>query len=337
MIDLPYPNINGETDDKKIAQIQNYLIQLKDILEFTLMSMSSENMAMSEALAKGLNESNVVREDHMSQVSSKMTSEADSTMSAIQQTADNIMIEVGKKTSVDDVRAIINMNANGEIEILGNKISIDSNNFDLTKEGKVTAKDITITGGSIEIDNGSDYNKASISVKARNANYSTDISGLGVHILVDNRFADFYSGGMAMGRMENGVPINSMHINSEEIWIDYLSVFEDLNVDGDTYLSSAPIVGSDRELKEEIAELDAKKTSDFIYSLKPCEYKYKGKKRLHHGFIAQEVKESMGEDDWGVYVDGEKHKALRYEEIIADLVATVQSQNERIKQLEQKL
>ena len=91
MIDLPYPNINGESEEKKIAQINNYLIQLKDSLEFALMSMESENMAMSESFAKGLNESNVTREDHMSQVSSKMTSDTDGTMSAIQQTEDRIM------------------------------------------------------------------------------------------------------------------------------------------------------------------------------------------------------------------------------------------------------
>ena len=68
----------------------------------------------------------------------------------------------------------------------------------------------------------------------------------------------------------------------------------------------------------------------------------------------------MGDDDWGLFVDkkinnenyeeifinyetGEMTKeltarySLRYDELIADLVATLQSQNERIKQLEKNV
>lgn len=80
--------------------------------------------------------------------------------------------------------------------------------------------------------------------------------------------------------------------------------------------------------------------------------------RYHHGFIAQQVKETM-KDDWGLFIDkkinndnyetqvsdenGNTTKeltaryALRYDELIADIVATVQSQNMRIKKLEKQL
>ena len=85
---------------------------------------------------------------------------------------------------------------------------------------------------------------------------------------------------------------------------------------------------------------------DFIYSLKPCEYKMINgtSDRFHHGFIAQAVKESLGNDDWGVYVDQSLEedsesnlKGLRYAEFIADMVATIQLQNKRIKELEEKI
>lgn len=68
--------------------------------------------------------------------------------------------------------------------------------------------------------------------------------------------------------------------------------------------------------------------------------------RDHHGFIAQDVKEAMGGEDWGVYVDrslksvedateGETDttKGLRYEEIIADLVNVVKDLSRRIEEL----
>jgi hypothetical protein len=118
---------------------------------------------------------------------------------------------------------------------------------------------------------------------------------------------------------------------------------------------------SDRNVKKDIKALEIERTADFIYSLIPSEFRMKDgtSNRLHHGFIAQEVKEKMGDSDWGLFIDkkvnddnyeiqvsdedGNTTKeltaryALRYDELIADLVATVQSQNMRIKKLEKQL
>ena len=102
---------------------------------------------------------------------------------------------------------------------------------------------------------------------------------------------------------------------------------------------------SDKNVKHDISELDIEKSANFIYSLKPLQFKYNNgtSNRFHHGLIAQEVKESMGADDWGVYISNTGYDenneygtrlSLRYEEFIADLIATVKSQNERIKKLE---
>lgn len=103
---------------------------------------------------------------------------------------------------------------------------------------------------------------------------------------------------------------------------------------------------SDKKLKENIKELDLEKTLDFIKKLIPSSYTYKkgNSGRTHHGFIAQEVKEAMGKDDWGLYVDssysadetGEKketYKALRYNEIIADAVLAIQYCLKEIEEL----
>lgn len=47
----------------------------------------------------------------------------------------------------------------------------------------------------------------------------------------------------------------------------------------------------------------------------------------------------MGADDWGVYVENKESDfiGLRYDEIIADLVAVVQDQEKRIDALERKM
>lgn len=76
-------------------------------------------------------------------------------------------------------------------------------------------------------------------------------------------------------------------------------------------------------------------------SLIPRMFKFKEgtSGRFHHGFIAQEVKKAMGDDDWGLYVEDAKSDfiGLRYDEIIADLVKVVQDQEKRIDALERKI
>lgn len=115
---------------------------------------------------------------------------------------------------------------------------------------------------------------------------------------------------------------------------------------------------SDRNIKKDIKALDIENSAQFIYSLIPSEFRFKNgtSNRLHHGLIAQEVRESM-KGDWGVFIDkavddknynaiavddltGEQTQlltaryGLRYDELIADLIATVQSLNNRLKALE---
>lgn len=117
---------------------------------------------------------------------------------------------------------------------------------------------------------------------------------------------------------------------------------------------------SDENVKKDVHLLDSEESSEFIYNLKPCEFKMINgtSNRYHHGFIAQQVKETM-KDDWGLFIDKKINNdnyetqvsdesknttkeltaryALRYDELIADVVATVQSQNMRIKKLEKQL
>lgn len=116
---------------------------------------------------------------------------------------------------------------------------------------------------------------------------------------------------------------------------------------------------SDKNIKKDIKALDIEDSARFIYSLIPSEFRFKNgtSNRLHHGLIAQEVKKSMGDSDWGLFIDkkvddtnysetaineltGEQthlmtaRYGLRYDELIADLIATVQSLNNRLKALE---
>lgn len=98
---------------------------------------------------------------------------------------------------------------------------------------------------------------------------------------------------------------------------------------------------SDKRKKKSIKDLAIDKAKSFLMALTPRAFKFKEgtSGRYHHGFIAQEVKEAMGGDDWGLYVENKDMDfiGLRYDEIIADLVKVVQDQEKRIQELERKM
>lgn len=250
---------------------------------------------------------------------------------------------------------VINLLSGGTINLTGKNIAITSDNFSVTKEGNVTMISANVSGniltyGTLTIKNVSTNKSAAISSK------QTTMSTLLV--------AD--SGGRVVLSGDSNNLSDAIVFNCDSRGFVFNG---DVQVDGTLYPKDTetqrlgaidaytgfittngvktyePVqVASDADLKTDIQSLDIQKSSDFIYALNPVEYKYKygTSDRLHHGFIAQEIHGSM-QSDWGVYCDekietAEKGgKAIRYEELIADLVATVQSQNERIAELEKKL
>lgn len=227
---------------------------------------------------------------------------------------------------------VINLLSGGTINLTGKNIAITSNNFSVTKEGKMTCEEAEIKG----------------KVTLPDALYmvSTYQQGAIIPIIQGHQTTEVYE--IIFRDLKN---VNFMTVESHSMGENpgitfYLDTKFQRNVEiiGSTTLSASPIIGSDFDIKKDVQSLDTQKSSDFIYALNPVEYKYKDgtSNRLHHGFIAQELRDSM-QSDWGVYCDanidtGEKGgKALRYEELIADLVATVQSQNKRIEELEKKI
>lgn len=124
------------------------------------------------------------------------------------------------------------------------------------------------------------------------------------------------------------------------------------------YCTDGAFNGSDRKLKENIADLDAERNKAFILSLRPVSYKLKtGEgKRTHNGFIAQEVREAAETTvgDIAAYqasvIDGDEEKyfdptvpdekllwQLNYSELIAPIVKLVQSQQQEIEQLKKEV
>lgn len=110
--------------------------------------------------------------------------------STIQETMDEILLEVRQKIDNKDIIASINTaikNGQGIIEILGNYLIINTDNFKLDKFGKVTAtsamlKNVNIDGGNIVINDTSNENDSYLTIK--NGNIISRF--LSSHILLEN-------------------------------------------------------------------------------------------------------------------------------------------------------
>ena len=115
-----------------------------------------------------------------------------------------------------------------------------------------------------------------------------------------------------------------------------------LTIEGSIYATgSGNFNQSDRRLKEEIKEIPSEESLQTILDLKPVSFRFKKfPKTSHHGFIAQDVKDSIGDSDWGVWSETDAGNGLKdgqflnYEEIIADLVGAIKSLDRRIEELE---
>lgn len=288
--------------------------------------------------------------------------------------ADNISL-----TAAD----VINLLANGDINLTGKNISITSTNFSVDKDGNLNCNNGNITGGNIigaSISSSDDF-KMLMHYNAMNTGYESYlkcvyeyVGGISSMSAVKVLWLTIYDAsvhfnygftsydtvdinGSGKG-VRFGTPnktIRSAGTNGQNVafYDDANNAFLiDIRSDATefkktVYTPSGTVSKSDKNSKHDVNILDIRNCKNFIMSLKPSRYKYNDgtSNRFHHGFIAQEVKEAMGNDDWGVYVDTsinsendeEDYKALRYEEIIADLVGTVQYQQQEIDTLKQQL
>ena len=74
---LPFPNITATTTEEQVVQINNYLIQFKETLEFILTNISTDNLSPElqkqiASLGEGIKIVEEEREDQLQQVASRV-------------------------------------------------------------------------------------------------------------------------------------------------------------------------------------------------------------------------------------------------------------------------
>ena len=79
---LPFPNVNAATPEEQVAQINDFLIQFKETLEFILTNISVENLSQDlvdklNRLGAEIEQSVEDRDDQIQQVSNKAITVSD--------------------------------------------------------------------------------------------------------------------------------------------------------------------------------------------------------------------------------------------------------------------
>lgn len=230
----------------------------------------------------------------------------------------------------------------GALTIKKGSINLGNGKFTVTDAGALTAKTGSIGGFTINSDSlsgGAIYQTVS---GAGTGGWNPTVNGTQAYIrngqvacgqLTLNGGTSFYAeGNDDSAEGQAGILCNGHFSTRSTLWVgrgsgDVIAYFRG-------YISSQGDVGvSDRNLKHHEYYL-GKEAEDFIYSLEPVAFRWKDKDTaIHHGFYAQDV-EKVKYDDWGIVTEADGHKGLFYTELIADLVATVQAQDKRIKALE---
>lgn len=274
---------------------------------------------------------------------------------AIQITAESVSAKVSK----GDVISQINLEA-GNATIDAEKINLN---------GAVTANDkVKInTDGSLEIYDGkmkikadsSDESFISLNATSPYGELGTGMGAYGIQTGLAGKTSTLMWHGLTIpggGLLEYNMETGESDVGATNGFFSTIltnALTASTAHIGSLTADSSSITTSDRNAKREISLLNKEDVAAFIYSLKPSRFKYRDgtSGRYHHGLIAQELKDVMT-DDWGVYVDGAyrtgskqdetdniyvgNEKGIRYEELIADLIATVQSLNERVTCLEKQ-
>lgn len=236
----------------------------------------------------------------------------------------------------------------GTLDISDGSINLGSGQFTVNSSGIATMNQgylgtVTVNGS---ISGGAIYQTVSgagsgsiggNSPNGRQASITNGIVSAGQFTINGSNPVSFVSEGMD-DRGHYGIYCTGHFSTNGAIWTNGDIGSADIICRGNSYAQNF-IQSSDRRIKENIADLDAEKSAEFVYGLKPVSFNLKGEKEKSHGFIAQDVQEIA--EDWDLVrespvkqIEGENTLSIVYTEMIADLVATVQTLNKRVSELE---
>jgi hypothetical protein len=383
--------------NKEIQQLKSKTLKIRKEVDQLSINMSDmeEDLQSQITLTAGQLQTQIT--NNKTDLQSQITQTAGSLQTQITDNKNNANSQITQlsnsinlKVSVGDVSSQLSVES-GQITINSNRLVVNSTNFklyangDAEFSGKVKGAEISSsrmysTGdyGGVTIEKGHVacgelsgaycwVDQGAISISDQSHSRTTLISGGQISLNAPNAYLLINGVQPSMpGHTHSVLQDGSYQLN----WAGSACLFawsgQNLGQSsyrwGTVYLSSAPSVSSDRNLKHDIEDLP-RVYKELILRLKPMRFKYNDgdSGRYHLGFISQDVEEVLQElgmdsqefagfikspiyeimDENGVYdtsstITGYIYM-LRYEEFIAPAIAVIQEQSTKILDFEKRI
>jgi hypothetical protein len=318
----------SNTLERSIEETKSTIVDVEKDLQSQITQTASEIRSEVKNTADGLSSRITQNASSITAEVNRATSAEGTLSSKISQTAESITAEVNRATEKEgQLAAAIQVNADG----ITSKVSRDSvvSEINQSAEGLKIRADLLEFRGSMEMTGGYVHIDATEStdnlVELKREGTLVQIGTDGLKSAADTReLTASYSAVAVRDTSANTIAqmLSSGKGISSYGWESY----------------------SDKRLKHGIESLDREKSAALIQSLRPCRFVYNYDQDGHyrHGLIAQEVLTAIGDEDWAICSenpdpDGNTYYALDKTELIADLIAAVQLQQEALEELKKKV
>ena len=318
----------SNTLERSIEETKSTIVDVEKDLQSQITQTASEIRSEVKNTADGLSSRITQNASSITAEVNRATSAEGTLSSKISQTAESITAEVNRATEKEgQLAAAIQVNADG----ITSKVSRDSvvSEINQSAEGLKIRADLLEFRGSMEMTGGYVHIDATEStdnlVELKREGTLVQIGTDGLKSAADTReLTASYSAVAVRDTSANTIAqmLSSGKGISSYGWESY----------------------SDKRLKHGIESLDREKSDALIQSLRPCRFVYNYDQDGHyrHGLIAQEVLTAIGDEDWAICSenpdpDGNTYYALDKTELIADLIAAVQLQQEALEELKKKV
>jgi hypothetical protein len=318
----------SNTLERSIEETKSTIVDVEKGLQSQITQTASEIRAEVKNTTDGLSSRITQNSSSITAEVNRATSAEGTLSSKISQTAESITAEVNRATEKEgQLAAAIQVNAEG----ITSKVSRDSvvSEINQSAEGLKIRADLLELRGSVEMTGGYVHIDATEStdnlVELKREGTLVQMGTDGLRSAADTReLTASYSDVTVRDTSANTIAqmLSSGKGISSYGWESY----------------------SDKRLKHGIESLDREKSAALIQSLRPCRFVYNYDQDGHyrHGLIAQEVLTAIGDEDWAICSknpdpDGNTYYALDKTELIADLIAAVQLQQEALEELKRKV
>ena len=318
----------SNTLERSIEETKSTIVDVEKGLQSQITQTATEIRSEVKNTTDGLSSRITQNSESITAEVNRATNAEGTLSSKVTQTAESITAEVNRATEKEgQLAAAIQINAEG----ITSKVSRDSvvSEINQSAEGLKIRADLLELRGSVEMTGGYVHIDATEStdnlVELKREGTLVQMGTDGLKSVADTR------------ELTASYSAVSVRDTSANTIAQMLSTGKGISSYGwESY--------SDKRLKHGIESLDREKSAALIQSLRPCRfiYNYDAAGHYRHGLIAQEVLAAIGDEDWAICSEnpdpnGNAYYSLDKTELIADLIATVQLQQEEIEELKRKV